>query len=466
MLRPIVGATLATILSVFVVADAGAALSQRTFVASHGSDVNPCSLALPCRSFNAAIAQTSAGGEVVVLDTAGYGPMTITQSIKIIGPAGVYGGVSVLGSTNPTVGVTINAGATDEITLRGLDIAGVPGAGPLPNFGIDIQNAAAVHIEKSSISNFTQDTSACVHVNVATTVRVYLVDSFLRECRTGIYANGSAVVGNRPSVMVDNARIERGTNTGGGAAVTIGVWIQGFMDMLLRNSTISRETVGIQFDGLLPASTSHLELVGSTLARNTTGIAFSNATATANGKIDITGSQIDLSGDAIMMSVSATGTHTALSLIDSKVAHTSSSGITLANTAADTNSFLEMQMTRSGITQTGTIALDLSAFNGGRTSAILMDSAIYNVNAGIKTSGSGGYVAASIVRSALDSTSNAAIDHGFGCIRLDSSHVVFNNKDFVNSGSGCIVSSGTNMVHDNADPAGPVYITPTKILLE
>src|SRR5512147_1167193 len=117
------------------------AAQQRSFVKSTGSDANNCTLTLPCRSFNAAIAQTNPGGEVVILDTAGYGPMVINKAIKIIGPSGVYGGISVLGGLGPppppTTGVVINAGATDVITLRGLDIAGVPGAAPLPLYGID-----------------------------------------------------------------------------------------------------------------------------------------------------------------------------------------------------------------------------------------------------------------------------------------------------------------------------------------
>ena len=84
--------------------------------------------------------------------------------------------------------------ATDVITLRGLDISGVPGAvGPFPLIGIDIQNAGTVHIEKSSISNFTQPTSACINAAPSAPVIVYVDDSFLRECRTGINANGTAV---------------------------------------------------------------------------------------------------------------------------------------------------------------------------------------------------------------------------------------------------------------------------------
>jgi hypothetical protein len=63
------------------VADSAIAV-QRTFVASFGLTANAafnCSLAKPCRAFNEALGVTSADGEVVVLDSAGYGPVTITQ---------------------------------------------------------------------------------------------------------------------------------------------------------------------------------------------------------------------------------------------------------------------------------------------------------------------------------------------------------------------------------------------------
>src|SRR5262245_34837012 len=68
--------------------------AQRTFVASTGSDANPCTLTAPCRSFATAIANTSPNGEVIVKDTAGYGPVTITKSVSIVSPPGVYGGIA------------------------------------------------------------------------------------------------------------------------------------------------------------------------------------------------------------------------------------------------------------------------------------------------------------------------------------------------------------------------------------
>ena len=66
-----------------------------------------------------------AGGEVIVQDSAGYGVVTITQSVSIIAPTGVYAGISVpAGQT----GVTVN-GAGIVVVLRGLSINGTFGAG-------------------------------------------------------------------------------------------------------------------------------------------------------------------------------------------------------------------------------------------------------------------------------------------------------------------------------------------------
>jgi len=99
---------------------------QRTFVASYGLPVNTafnCSIAKPCRAFSEAIGVTQSGGEVVVLDSAGYGPVTITQSVSIIAPAGIYAGVTVsIGD-----GIVVNAGASDIVVLRGLSVTGQGG---------------------------------------------------------------------------------------------------------------------------------------------------------------------------------------------------------------------------------------------------------------------------------------------------------------------------------------------------
>jgi len=120
-------------------------LAQRTFVASYGLDTNPCSLAFPCRGFAQAISQTLVGGEVVVKDSAGYGVVTIAQSVSIIAPAGVYAGITVpaLGT-----GVTVNAPG-GKVLLRGLTINGQTSG----TYGISLQSGAELVIDRCAIAN-------------------------------------------------------------------------------------------------------------------------------------------------------------------------------------------------------------------------------------------------------------------------------------------------------------------------
>jgi hypothetical protein len=112
--------------------------AQRTFVASTGLDANPCSISAPCRSFCAAVAHTDINGEIIVLDSAGYGAVTITKSVSIIAPPGVYAGISVFSGN----GVTIDSPSA-KVVLRGLSINGQGG-----NVGIFVRAASAVSIER------------------------------------------------------------------------------------------------------------------------------------------------------------------------------------------------------------------------------------------------------------------------------------------------------------------------------
>jgi len=457
MVRPSIAALL---LVLAMAGPASAVTYQRTFVASTGLDTNTCRLTDPCRSFNAAIAQTSPGGEVVILDTAGYGPMTINKAIKIIGPSGVYGGISVQGGpSNPTTGIVINAGSGDDITLRGLDITGVPGAAPLPLLGIDIQSAGAVHIEKSSVGNFTQDTSACINVSVATTVRVFVEDSFLRECRNGIYANGSAVIGNRPSIAVDNTRIERGR----GPVIAVGLWIQGFMDVTVRNTAISREDVAIQFDGGLAGGSSRLVVANSQLSRMTTGVQYSNATDNANAQITLVGSQIVDATDGLTVSNSGVAT-TYVKLMDTYVGQLQNNGMTFANSGATNVSKMGLELVNSMVALVGATAIGVSATNGSHMWLDLRDSTTSGAVTHIKTSGSASDLQVTLTRSNFHH-GTTGIDHGFGSVQLDGTHWNTLGADFINNGSGDIVSNGQNMIHNVTDAPGPVYIVPTKISL-
>jgi hypothetical protein len=129
------------------------AQSSRTFVSGQGFDTGTCALAAPCRSFGYAVTQTASGGEIIVLDSAGYGPVTINKAITITSPVGIYAGVTAVASGD---GITITAGASDVVILRGLTIEG-NGSGPTdlgPN-GINFMSGAELDVQNCIIRGFT-----------------------------------------------------------------------------------------------------------------------------------------------------------------------------------------------------------------------------------------------------------------------------------------------------------------------
>jgi hypothetical protein len=89
--------------------------ANQTWVSGKGTDAGGCPVTAPCRTFAFALTQTAVGGEIDVLDPAGYGPVTITKSISIVND-GV--GVAAIGVESGNA-ITINAGAHDSVHLRG-----------------------------------------------------------------------------------------------------------------------------------------------------------------------------------------------------------------------------------------------------------------------------------------------------------------------------------------------------------
>src|SRR5215471_4524974 len=142
------------------------ALANRTFVSGSGSDANPCSLSAPCRSFAGAILQTNPGGEIAVLDTAGYGAVTITHAISIVNEEGVEAGITVTSGD----GITITAGASDVVNLRGLTLVGAGGAN-----GITFNSGGVLNIQNCVIRGFSNNglnlvPTGSADINVSNTI--------------------------------------------------------------------------------------------------------------------------------------------------------------------------------------------------------------------------------------------------------------------------------------------------------
>ena len=143
----------AALLALGLVCGAAQAQPTRVFVAAQGLDANPCTFAAPCRTLQHAHDTVAAGGEIDVLDPAGYGAVTITKSISI--QAHGFAGISVPGGTT---GIIINAGLNDYVNLNGLIIEG---AGIALN-GISFFAGGALMIENCVVRNVTTTAIAFV----------------------------------------------------------------------------------------------------------------------------------------------------------------------------------------------------------------------------------------------------------------------------------------------------------------
>jgi hypothetical protein len=131
-------------------ASAPAHARARVFVASYGNDSNPCTFGSPCKTFQQAVTIVDAGGEVTAIDSAGFGPITITKAVTITSPAGVEAGIV------PNPGgdaIDINAGPNDTVVLSGLTLNGAGSQGQ----GIRLNSGLRLEIINCVIRNFTFD---------------------------------------------------------------------------------------------------------------------------------------------------------------------------------------------------------------------------------------------------------------------------------------------------------------------
>ncbi len=148
MIRPPLSSALAALALLLAASAANAQTANRAWVSGHGTDTAGCGApAAPCRSLQFTHDNiVAAGGEIDILDPAGYGSITITKAISIVNDGvGVAGVQAASGNA-----ITINAGLTDKVVLRGLSIEGVGASN-----GIVLNSGGALSVEDCSIARFS-----------------------------------------------------------------------------------------------------------------------------------------------------------------------------------------------------------------------------------------------------------------------------------------------------------------------
>ena len=153
-----------------VTAQAGADI---TYVSTTGKDKNvkvDCSASAACRTLAAALSVTNSGGEIVVLNSGGYGSASITQPARIT----VLGGVdaSITQTTAGDNALTINT--TGNVTITGLNLRG----GGTGSDGILVNQVGFLRLYSMAIQNFANNG---VHFTSASS-NLAIYDSNLEGC--------------------------------------------------------------------------------------------------------------------------------------------------------------------------------------------------------------------------------------------------------------------------------------------
>jgi hypothetical protein len=286
--------------------------AQRTFVSTGGADGNTCSLAQPCRGFAKAITVTDPGGEIIVLDSGGYGAVVISQDVTITSPPGVYAGISVSPASD---GITVAAPALN-VALRGLTINGQGG-----NNGIVVQ-AGNVQLESVVVSNLAQ---AGIRVEGG---NVRLSSVIVRTNAAGVVvapAAGAARLLMRDSEISNHGGV--GVNVTPTAGATALVTVE--------RSSLTRNLTGVVANGS-PGNTATLVVTQSVVSENpNTGVASTGSGAT----VYVRETAVTRNGFGFSQSSSA-------------IFHACGSNLLVANTTAQT-----------GIIDT-TSCLDVAAISG------------------------------------------------------------------------------------------------------
>jgi hypothetical protein len=271
-------------LAIFMFASVSMAQAQasRTWVSGVGDDVNPCSRTAPCKTWAGAISKTAACGEIDALDPGGFGAVTITKSITLDGTGTM---ASILASL--TTGITINAAATDVITIRGISINGFCNG----LRGINILSAKTVNVEDCVIFRFAGNGIQSTDANgLALNVR----NTVIRD-NTGDGINMLAAAAGPSRVTLDNVRLSGNTN---GMHARSGVTVTATDSVFSNNSA-----AGVFSDNTVAASFAVIRVQRSQISGNATGVQAGSAGGVASSVVEISQNLINFNtGNGVLVS--------------------------------------------------------------------------------------------------------------------------------------------------------------------
>ena len=243
-------------------ASAQSGTAARTWLSGAGTDSGTCPFTAPCRTLAYVISVVEPKGQIVLLDPVGYGPVTISHSVSILSE----GHFSFINAASGN-GITINAGPSDIVVLRGITVDGV-GSG---THGILLNSGGALSMVNCIAQNFTFDGVLVAPASGATKVDISNTIAS-GNSGNGIDFNpgGSATVKGTISQTTAN-------NNGMSGIVVFGSSTATVVDSVASNN----------FDGFATAAGGVMRLGRSVASANSTGIPVGGTTYSyGDNKID------------------------------------------------------------------------------------------------------------------------------------------------------------------------------------
>jgi hypothetical protein len=266
----------------------------RVFVSVTGNDANPCTALSPCKTFQAAHDAVLAGGEISVLDTGGYGTLIINKAISIVA-VGVEASIAI---PSGAAGITVNAGPTDKVSLRGLTLDGAA----VGAFGLQFNSGASFTVEDCVVRNMTTFGLNFVS-NTTTTQTLVVSNSYFYDNKIvgiEIATNSSGAI----QASVDRTGLHN--NGGGGvgsALVAEGSSGTGALTVSVTDSVAANNNLGFVSESMAGRSVTNLSLTRVQAASNHTGIAAFGATATVwLSQSTVAGNVVSFDANGVIMS--------------------------------------------------------------------------------------------------------------------------------------------------------------------
>jgi hypothetical protein len=267
------------------------------YVAFNGLDTNPCTRPAPCKTITHALTVVAAGGVIDIASSGLYDVFTIAMAVSVEAEPGVVATILV---PSAGTGITINAGASEAVTIKRLSIWGTTGN----EVGIQGNAAESIAIE-DCVSRNVHFGAALTSFNTAFKVTGGVFEGsdtslIIRAASNQVSIDGVKINETGSNAAIDavgtDIRVTHSLLTGDGVGgFTPGVWIKGGQTVVLEDDVISGYAPGVQVGGGLGGNGT-VFLSNNTITNNSTGVAVGTGTAFTRSNNTIVANTTNVSG--------------------------------------------------------------------------------------------------------------------------------------------------------------------------